>query len=530
MVKQNVTFSELSAHMKENGGVIFIKEGDSLIPIKNIDEWEVITLKKVDPSDGVEKEFIVSITKKGTSPDLDGGKPTGDGGGGNGAGPDKSKWKKWWEKQKTSRTREVGGPKGFMDYFRWFFPQTSWVLHKLSWPLGNQKKNLGLYKNPRWSVLNFKYADKGSWLDASFEGGVKTSIRSGENMVRLLTEQVFYGYVIGVGMDINRSAGLKEECRKKWEKVVGSSKVLDDPRYIACVAGGDVRWHPGPHMQSWFDPDNDKLIYTSLPIYGTFKTVEYVLTSYGLFDGLREGCRKKWEKEVGASKVLNDPRYKACVKEVNNMEIKVRDWNTHLESFYDTLEKIDDMSNWTDEEKKNFCNGKEVNGVTKQDLINELNSLKDGQEKIREFIKRKKSEVVGEESEGLGIQAVVDWLTKNTLDRVKDWIGKAPEDVQSLLLSYKDEEGNTKQIDGVGIDALIQKIGDVCINLNQNTNQVISDPTTIRDIGGEEGSDKKKQEKCLCPDNTYSAKCCNPKKLASTEIQFQVNIIPINIV
>jgi hypothetical protein len=356
--------------------------------------------------------------------------------------------------------------------------------------------------------LNFKYEDKGTWLDMDWSsGGIpKTAFRSGENTVRLLGEQLLYGYVIGVGMDMNR--------------------------------GGDVRLHPGPHWQSWFDPDNDKLIYTSLPIYGTLKTVEYVLTSYGLFDGLREECRKKWEKEVGASKVLNDTRYIACVAEVDEMEIKVRDWNTHLESFYDTVEKINDMSTWTDEEKKKFCNGKEVNGVTKQDLINELNSLKEGQEKIREFIKRKKSEVVGEESDNI-VQSVIDWTTKtkNTLDRVKDWIGKAPEDVQSLLLSYKDEEGNTQQIDGVGIDALIQKIGDVCINLNQNTNQVISDPkknpnpTTIRNIGGEEGGDEKESdEKCLCPDNTYSAKCCD-KKLASTdEIQFQVNIIPINIV
>ena len=493
MVKQNVTISELSAHMKKNGGVIFIKEGDSLIPIKNIDEWEVVTMKKVDPSDGVEKEFIVSITKKGTSPDLDGGKPTGDGGGGNGAGPDKSKWKKWWEGQKKSGTREVGGPKGVFDYFRYFFPQTSFVLHKLVWLTGNSKKNLGLYKNPRWSLLNLKYADKGTFLDASFEGGGKTTFRSGENTVRLFGEQLFYGYVIGVGMDMYR--------------------------------GGDVRVNPIPHWQTWFDKDNDSLIYTSLPIYGTFKTVEYVFTSYGLFDGLREECRKKWEKEVGASKVLNDPRYKACIAEVNDMETEVRDWKTHLESFYDTVEKINDMSTWTDEEKKKFCNGEEVNGVTKQGLIDELKSLKSGQEKIREFINRKKSEVVGGESNGLNMQVVVDWITKNTLDRVKDWIGVVPEDIQSLLLSYKDGEGNTQQIDSVGIDALIQNIGDVCINLNQNTNQVIQD---LED--SEDSNDTQEEGECMCPDGSYSTECCKGKLASTDEIQFQVNIIPINIV
>ena len=493
MVKQNVTISELSEHMKKNGGVVFIKEGNSLIPIKNIDEWEVVTMKKVDPSDGVEKEFVVSITKKGTSPDLDGGKPSGDGGGGNGAGPDKSKWKKWWEKQKNSGTREVGGPKGAFDYFRYFFPQTSFVLHKLVWFFRNSKKNLGLYKDPRWSLLNLKYADKGTWLDMSLEGGAKTAFRSGENTVRLVTEQLFYGYVIGVGMDMYR--------------------------------GGDVRVNPIPHWQTWFDKDNDLLIYTSLPIYGTFKTVEYVLTSYGLFDGLREECRKKWEKEVGASKVLNDPRYKACVAEVNKTEEDVRDWKKSLKSFYNTVEKINDMSTWTDEEKKKFCNGEEVNGVTKQGLIDELNELKAGQEKIREFIKRKKSEVVGEESDGLDLQAMIDWLTKNTLDKVKEWIGIVPEDIQSLLLSYKDGEGNTQQIDSVGIDALIQKIGDVCINLNQNTNQVIQD---LED--SEDSNDTQEEGECMCPDGSYSTECCKGKLASTDEIQFQVNIIPINIV
>ena len=493
MVKQNVTISELQKHMKENGGVVFIKEGETLIPIKNIDEWEVITMKKVDPSDGVEKEFVVSITKKGTSPDLDGTKPTGDGGGGNGAGPNKSKWKNWWESQKKSGSREVGGPKGVFDYFRYFFPQTSFLVHKLVWVTGNSKKNLGLYKNPRWSLLNLKYADKGTWLDMSLEGGLKTAFRSSENTLRLTGEQLFYGYVIGVGMDMYR--------------------------------GGDVRVNPIPHWQTWFDKDNDLLIYTSLPIYGTFKTVEYVLTSYGLFDGLREECRKNWEEVVGPSKVLQDPRYKACVAEVDEMEEEVSQWKTKLESFYETVKKINDMSTWTDEEKKNFCNGKEVNGVTKQGLIDELNELKAGQQKIRDFIKRKKSEVSDGYGDGEIFQKVIDFITKNSLDKVKEWIGEAPEDVQSLLLSYKDEEGNTQQFNGEMIDALIQKIGDVCINLNQNQQQVISDPEN-----SEDSNDVQEEGECLCPDGSYSNECCN-KKLASTdEIQFQVNIIPINIV
>jgi len=75
------------------------------------------------------------------------------------------------------------------------------------------------------------------------------------------------------------------------------------------------------------------------------------------------------------------------------------------------------------------------------------------------------------------------------------------------------------------IDALIQKIGDVCINLNQNQQQVISDPEN-----SEDSNDVQEEGECLCPDGSYSNECCN-KKLASTdEIQFQVNIIPINIV
>lgn len=492
MVKQNVTISQLSAHMNKNDGVVFIKEGETLIRIKNIDEWELITMKKEDPSDGVEKEFVVSITKKGTSQDLDGTKPIGDGGGGNGAGPDKSKWKEWWGSQKKSVSREVGGPKGGFDYFRYFFPQTSWVLHKLIWVSGNAKKNLGLYKKPRWSVLNLKSRDKGSILDLDPKGLMKTTIRSSENTIRLVTEQLFYGYVIGMGMDAYR--------------------------------GGDVRVNPAPHWQTWFDKDNDLLIYTSLPIYGTFKTVEYILTSYGLFDGLREECRKKWEEQVGADKVLQDSRYKACVKEVNEMEEEVSQWKTKLESFHETVKKINDMSKWTEEEKKKFCNGEEVNGVTKQGLIDELNELKSGQQKIRDFIKRKKSEVVGEEGGG-GLQRVIDFITKNSLDRVKEWLGEAPEDLQSLLLSYKDGEGNTQQIDSAGIDALIQRIGDVCINLNQNQQQVISDPEN-----SEDSNDAQEEGECLCPDGSYSTECCN-KKLASTdEIQFQVNIIPINIV
>ena len=498
MVKQNVTIPQLQKHMKENGGVLFIKEGDSLVPISNIDEWEVITMKKIDPLDNVEKEFVVSINKKGTSTDLDPkGTKGGDGGGSNGAGPNKSKWKQWWEKQKTSGNREVGRPKGVFDYFRYFFPQTSFLVHKLIWVSRNSKKNLGLYKKPRWSVLNLKSGDKGSWLDLGPKGLMKTTIRSSENTIRLVTEQAFYGYVIGMGMDAYR--------------------------------GGDVRVNPAPHWQTWFDKDNDLLIFTSLPIYGTFKTVEYVLTSYVLFDGLREECRKKWEKQVGADKVLQDSRYKECVAEVTGMELEISIWQENLGNFKETVEKINDMSKWTPEEKKNFCNGEEVNGVTKEGLIEKLNELKAGQQKIRDFIKRKKSEVVGENDGGLG-QRVIDFITKKGLDRVKEWVGKAPEDLQSLLLSYKDEEGNTKQFDNVGIDALIQKIGDVCINLNQSNQQVISDPNQNINNTGEEGNNEESGEGCLCPDGSYSTECCN-KKLASTdEIQFQVNIIPINIV
>ncbi len=491
MVKQNVTIPELQAHMKSTGGVVFIKEGESLIPIRNLDEWELVTMKKVDPVDGVEKEFVVSITKKSTGPDLD-VKPS-DGGG---AGPDKSKWKKWWEGQKKSGNREVGGPKGAFDYFRYFFPQTSFVLHKLIWSFRNSKMNLGLYKNPRWSLLNFKYADKGTWLDMSLEGGAKTAFRSAENTLRLVGEQAFYGWVIGMGMDAYR--------------------------------GGDVRVNPVPHWQTWFDKDNDKLIYTSLPVYGIFLTVEYILTSYGLWDALREECRKKWEPIVGADKVLQDDRYKACIAEVTEMEGEVKSWKESLEGFYATVEKIDDMSNWTPEEKKKFCNGETVNGVKKDDLIAELVKLKSGQQKIRDYIKRKKTESTQEGgSDWQKLQKkVIDWITKNGLNKIKDWIGSAPEDLQSLLLSYKDDEGNIIEINGSGIDALIQKIGDICINLNQNTPQVIKEPIQNNDINGEE----EEGEGCLCPDGSYNTECCNKKLGSVDEIQFQVNIIPINIV
>ncbi|MHA2431425.1 MAG: hypothetical protein ACXACC_10415, partial [Promethearchaeota archaeon] len=72
MVKQNITLSDLSNHMKQSGGVVFVRYSDGTTEVvQNIDSWEVVTMRKVDPSDGLEKDFVVSITKKEGSTDLD---------------------------------------------------------------------------------------------------------------------------------------------------------------------------------------------------------------------------------------------------------------------------------------------------------------------------------------------------------------------------------------------------------------------------------------------------------------------------
>ncbi|MHA2431360.1 MAG: hypothetical protein ACXACC_10085, partial [Promethearchaeota archaeon] len=335
----------------------------------------------------------------------------------------------------------------------------------------------GIYKNPRWSALNLKYKDKGTWLDLSVKGAAKTTFRTGENSLRLVSEQLFYGYAVGVGMDIYRT---------DWG------------------ASGDTRLNPLPHWQRWFDEDNDLLIYTSLPTYGLYRTVKAIAESYTVWDALKEECLKKWEEVYGSDKVLNTQEYKDCVKEVDDFKKEVKNWETQLETFYTFIEQIDGLSEMSNEEKERFCNGEEVNGVSRKKLINRLTELKNAENKIRTKINEVKSR---QPSWVEGVYTVV-----------KNWVGTATENLESILLSYKDNEGNSVELTSDGLDALIERVEKVCLNLKQK--DVPIDPPNNNQINNSESE----EGDCMCPDGSYSAECCED------DVSFQINIIPINII
>jgi len=408
--KKKVTLKQLMEHKKKNEGSIIYKnpENGKLEVITNMEEWE-IHYEELDSGEiqitGLTKKSKETIdTTKGSDIGAD--------------GPKKSWWKGWIKPKGTQGEN--------FTPLRYFFPQSSWLLHKINFiPSKIRITNKGPWSRPRWSVA------PGKWNEWTFPGGAKTSVRSVENTLRIGVENLFYGYVYGVAMD-----------------------------YIRTDDVGDMSGNPIKYWQDWFSSD----IVKYQPILSIYTVTTEIINSVDFWESLDQNCINKCENQgISPTEVLSSSCYLDCKAEVDELKVSFENAGETLETYSNLLKEIGELGNMSDEQKRKFCS--EGEDGKRYKMILELENLKQTQIKLKEKV----NEVVGSAT-------IVDKGYKIIRNKLESW-GWLDSDNEITDTLIETESG--EKITEGGINKLIKNINDICVSImnpEEHGDDVPSDP------------------------------------------------------
>ena len=438
-----VTWDDVQTHIKtlEDEGKevgIFFKDGDSIIKVSSLDEIE-IEWGSTKNEAGEDIIYIAGVKEKPLK-DVGGGTGKGgtDGGTDGGTGKGGTDIEDVMNGKFFSSEYKTGWQK-FGGVLRYMFPQTSQVLRVINW-VGN-KVSLGtiptggIYTKQRPSLINLLLKTKPGEMPK--RSGFTSIAKGFEGIVRgALIEHVIIGATyVTIKESMRGSGGTESDIWTKATEYVASpvfayQPLTWGPRIIAYIAGVET-----PNF----------------------------------WRSLKQECVLKCEKEVSSSELYDSECYKDCIKNVGEFEEQYKSVEDMAKNWRNTIKEIGDLNNMGDEKKKEFCNcsGEECK---KSKMIQQLELMKKTQTTIRTKVQE--------------LEKVHEWKLW-LINQIAKKTGMAEEvDLQSMLLTIEDENGNTVQLTNEVIDAEIQNIQNFCYNVFNDDNgggDIPQDPNNNND-------------------------------------------------
>ena len=437
-----VTWDDVQTHIKtlEDEGKevgIFFKDGDTIIKVKSLDEIE-IEWGSAKNEAGEDIVYIAGVKEK---PPKDVGGGTGKGGTGSGTDGGTGKGGtdiedvvngKFFSSGYKTKLQKFGG------ILRFMFPQTSQVIQIINWvgtklsfgkiPTG------GMYTKQRPSLINLLLKKKPG--ERKRVSGFTTIGKGVEGLGRgILIEHVIIGAAYVTIKESQRGeGGTDTDIWTKATEYVASpvfayQPLTWGPRIIAKVAG---------------------------------------IEAPNFWRSLKQDCVLKCEKEVSSSELYDSECYKDCIDNVDKLEIQYKSVETMASNWRNTVKEIGDLNSMGDEKKKEFCDcsGEDCE---RSKMIQQLELMKETQTTIRTKVQKI-------EKDNEWTIWAINWFSKK--------FGAEEVDLQSMLLTIEDENGNTVQLTNEVIDAEIQNIQNFCANVINDNNgggDIPQDPNNTND-------------------------------------------------
>ena len=426
---EKITLRQLMDHIKSQNGFVIVKmKNGKTRRVELYKEFEV----KVTTIDGKEVVTGYTLKKEGTF----GGSDSGSDG--------------WFNKQiqkinttKTQNEKMIDWRGGAL---RFLFPQTSWFLRKVTWPIRVLKIFPKLGSRKRYSFA------PGPPIPKDYNDLLSSGVRKVELGVRIGVEQFFFVTAYGL--------------YKQYER------------------GDDISLNPVTNWNEFYNGE----IYKYQPIILGYDAAAYLFSEDVFWEQLRNNCKIDCEESgIEPSKVLDSSCFKKCSEKVDKLKVSVGNSKDTLKNYSEVLKTVGDIGNMTDERRRAFCDGDE-----RKDLKENLMEVKRTQKELKEKYK----DLMGDGN------IIVDTISEVIKQQLKT-LGLMNDDDDVLL---QDGDGNEVTISN--IDEAINDIDEACDNLDNETyNDMPSDKKetpeekAAREKREKEAKEKKKKNKKEGKDN-----------------------------
>jgi hypothetical protein len=425
---EKITFKQLIDHIESTNGFVIVKmKNGKTRRVELYKEFEV----ELTTINGEEVVTGFTLKKEGTFGGSDSGSES------------------WLNRQIQNINKTSTQNEKFFDgrggSLRYLFPQTSWFIRKVTWPLRVSKIFPKLGSRKRYSIA------PGPPIPKEFNELISAGVRKGELAVRIGAEQLFFVTAYGL--------------YKQYER------------------GDDITLNPVTNWNDFYSGE----IYKYQPILLAYDAAASLFSEDVFWDQLRNNCKLKCEESgIESSKVLDSSCFKVCSAKVDNLKVSVGNSRDTLESYSDLLNTVGDIEHMTDARRREFCDGDE-----KKELKEKLMELKNTQKELKEKYK----DLMGDGN------IVVDTISEMIKNQLKS-LGLMNDDDDVLL---QDGDGNEVTISN--IDEAINDIDEACDNLdNEPYNDMPSDKETTEEKAArkkreEEAKEKEKKNKNEGEDN-----------------------------
>ena len=388
---KKITLRQLEDLIKSKNGFVIVKMKDG--KTRRVDFWkeyevELTTIK------GEEVVTGYTLKKEGTF------------------GGSDSKTGSWVNKQIQKLNKTPTQNKKFWGdglLLRYLFPQTSWFLRKVTWPIRfvNDKLKLKILP-PLGNQKRYSIAP-GPPIPSKWNEVWKSAGRKGEVGVRLMAEQFFFVTAYGL--------------YKQYER------------------GDVINLNPFTNWKDFYDGE----IWKWQPIAMAWESASSLVSDEIFWEQLRTECVTGCEgKGIESSKVLTSGCYKKCMKKVEDLKSSVERSRETLQEYASLAAELEDINNMGEDRVREFCDGEEK-GKLKEKLIN----LRDAQVEL----KKKYNKIMSNSN------IVVTTIAEVTKSKLKN-LGLM-DDKDEVLLQY--EDGNKLTISS--IDNSLNEIDEVCANI-----------------------------------------------------------------